>query len=202
MKKNEILLFIIAVTLSMLAYFILGNPDMNQSSLTLTSKSFTSGGIIPKKYTCDGENISPQLSWSGLKSENVKNYVLVVDDPDAKQVVGKTFVHWIVLLSPNTTMLPEGISGNKTSSLSSIDTAAKELTNDFSNNYYGGPCPPSGTHTYRFTLFALSQPLDALNGDFFTKAFTADAFRNYMTRNIIAETTITGTYIHKDSHER
>lgn len=187
MKKEEIIFFIIAMSLGILTYFLLGQSPMAHETLTLTSDSFTNGGNIPPKYTCDGENISPQLSWNNLDSKDVQSYALIVDDPDAQQVVGKTYVHWIVLLSPTITALPEGISKN----ITSIDAAAKELKNDFGNHYYGGPCPPHGTHTYHFTLFALSKPVESIT---INAPCTADTFRKTMSSEIVTEATLTGNY--------
>jgi Raf kinase inhibitor-like YbhB/YbcL family protein len=194
MKKNEIIIFIIALTLGIFTYFILGKAPMQQSSLTLTSSSFTNGGAIPRKYTCDGENISPQFAWNKFNAENLKSYVLIADDPDAQKVAGKTFVHWIALLPSGITSLDEGFSLEGGSSVREENNGVQELKNDFGHRYYGGPCPPSGTHTYRFTLFATTEPLDAMVTDFYRNPFTADAFRKHMGSKILAEATMTGTY--------
>jgi Raf kinase inhibitor-like YbhB/YbcL family protein len=186
MKKNEILLFIIAIIIGFLTYFILGNTSMNKT-ITLSSNAFTDGSSIPAEYTCGGENISPQLRWSGLSSDEVNSYALIVDDPDAKSVVGRTYVHWIALLPPTTTELPKGISGNG----KNLASPAKELTNDFGNTYYGGPCPPHGIHTYRFTLFALNVPIESIH---LKTPCTAEAFEHAMSNAIITKTVLTGTY--------
>jgi Raf kinase inhibitor-like YbhB/YbcL family protein len=185
MKKNEILLFIIAIIIGFLTYYILGTPNMNKT-LTLTSNAFTNGASIPAEYTCDGENSSPQLSWTGLSSDTVKSYALIVDDPDAPK---GTYVHWIALLPPTTTSLSKGISGNN----KNIPSPAKELTNEFGNTYYGGPCPPNGTHTYRFTLFALDVPIESIQ---IKAPCTADAFETTMSTAITAKALLTGTYTH------
>lgn len=189
MEKKEILIFIIAIMLGIFTYFLLGRT-MNASTLTLTSDSFTSGGTIPRTFTCDGENISPHFRWNALENQNLKSYVLIVDDPDAQSVVGKTFVHWIAVLSPTTTELAEGVSYNGASKLLEQDAQAKELRNDFGKTYYGGPCPPNGTHTYRCTLFATSEPIDAINNG----PFTADQFRSHMGSKILAESSISASY--------
>lgn len=162
--------------------------------LTLTSSSFKSGSSIPRNFTCDGENISPHLRWNALNNPELKSYVLIVDDPDAQQVVGRTFVHWIVLMPSTSTELSEGVSFNGGSKVLIEHPHAKELQNDFGNRNYGGPCPPHGAHTYRFTLFATSEPLDAMDTEFFTKPFTAEAFQKYMGSKIIAQSRITATY--------
>lgn len=171
--------------------FFLEGKNMN---LILTSNSFTPGSEIPRNYTCDGENISPHLRWNSLDNPNLKSYVLIVDDPDAKQVVGHTFVHWIVLMPSTSTELSEGVSFNGGSKLLIEHPSAKELQNDFGKRNYGGPCPPHGMHTYRFTLFATSEPLDNMDTEFFKKSFNAEEFRTYMGPKILQESSLTGTY--------
>ena len=165
---------------------------MNKINLTLASDSFKNGQAIPQKYTCDGQDISPQLRWQISGEEAPKGYVLIVDDPDAQRVAGKTFVHWIALLSPDVTELSEGSSSKQVPNLSK----GRSLQNDFGVSYYRGACPPasSGEHTYRFTLFAIN---DDINKVALPRApFTAETFRNNF-RGILAEAQITGTYRRK-----
>lgn len=166
----------------------------DNSSLTITSNSFENGAAIPQQYTCDGENISPQLQWNSV--QNVGSYVLIVDDPDAQRVVGKTFVHWIVAMPPAVQALPEGISSANGSSLEKLESIARELTNDFGKTVYGGPCPRagSGMHTYRFTLFAVKEDVDAI-ANTLTAPFTAEKFEEAKSGLIIAQARLTGTYI-------
>lgn len=197
-------------------FFILRNTMSTQtdksdimSQLSLRSTSFENQGAIPSKYTCDGENSSPQLSWSyhdtqvsttdTENTQKITSYVLVVDDPDAQSVVGKTFVHWIALLPHSITELPEGISGAHKSSLATLDNEAREVVNDSKEKPYYGPCPPNGTHTYRFTLFATTQPVKDMNSDFFKSPFTAEQFRENMKESILTEALLTGTYIKRDT---
>jgi Raf kinase inhibitor-like YbhB/YbcL family protein len=112
----------------------------------LSSTSFGQNGAIPAQFTCHGADRSPPLAWSGTPA-GTKALVLLVVDPDANQ-----FVHWTVLdLKPTTTGLPRGVAPTA--------TAIQQGRNDFGNVGYGGPCPPSGTHHYRFTLSALAAPL-------------------------------------------
>jgi len=113
----------------------------------LTARAFIEGGAIPREYTCDGDNVSPALSWSGIPA-GASSLVLLVDDPDAKD-----FVHWIVLDLPITPtgVLPRALEG--------VKTPPRQGRNDFGHIGWGGPCPPSGTHQYRFTLYALAVPL-------------------------------------------
>jgi Raf kinase inhibitor-like YbhB/YbcL family protein len=182
-----LLIVIIALVFGVWTFFLVGkNMD-----LTLTSSSFKPGSPIARTYTCDGENISPHLRWNALDNPNLKSYVLILDDPDAPS---RTFVHWIVLLPPTSTELSEGVSFNGGSKLLIEHPQARELQNNFGNRNYGGPCPPHGTHNYRFTLFATSEPLDAMDTGFFKKPFNADEFRTHMGSKIIAQSTITASY--------
>lgn len=118
--------------------------------MRLTSSAFEDGGRIPVKYTADGDDISPPLTIESVPEET-KSLALVVDDPDAP--VG-TWVHWIVfnILSDikqiNEGETPQGIEGR----------------NDFGKLSYGGPAPPSGTHTYMFKLYALDITLNLKQG--------------------------------------
>ncbi len=113
-------------------------------SFTLSSPVFTDGAAIPARFTCDGDNLSPQISWSGAPG-NAKSFVLIVDDPDAPS---GTFTHWVLFDVPASTReLSEGQKGG-------VGHPGK---NDFSKVGYGGPCPPRGhgAHRYYFTLSAL-----------------------------------------------
>ena len=127
-----------------------GSPATGAGPFRLASPAFGQNKPIPAQFTCHGANRSPALTWSGMPA-GTKAFVLVVVDPDANG-----FVHWTVLdLKPTTTGLPRGVAPTATS--------VQQGRNDFGNVGYGGPCPPSGTHHYRFTLSALAAPL-ALGG--------------------------------------
>jgi len=121
-------------------------PTSGASPFTLTSTAFAEGEAIPQKFSCDGANVSPQLAWTGTPS-GAGALVLVVDDPDARG-----FVHWIVLDLPGADgALPEGVSPTTDS--------PQQGSNGFGKVGWGGPCPPSGTHHYNFTLTAIAAPL-------------------------------------------
>ena len=123
--------------------------------LKLTSTAFSEGGMIPQQYTCDGTDVSPPLSWSGVPAA-ARTLALICDDPDAP--VG-TWVHWVLFNLPASTKdLPEHVPTLKT-----LPNGARQGTNDFRRIGYGGPCPPGGTHRYYFKLYALDLvlPLDA-----------------------------------------
>jgi Raf kinase inhibitor-like YbhB/YbcL family protein len=114
----------------------------------LTSPAFAAGADIPRKYTCDGEDVSPPLEWSGAP-DDAPALALIVDDPDARG-----WIHWVVLDMDGVQSggLPEGFSASP--------DAPPQGTNDFGRLGWGGPCPPSGTHRYRFTLFALDAAIE------------------------------------------
>ncbi|HXG23454.1 MAG TPA: YbhB/YbcL family Raf kinase inhibitor-like protein [Chthonomonadales bacterium] len=117
-------------------------------AIQLTSSAFTEGATIPTNYTCDGADVSPPLSWTGVPVE-AKSLALICDDPDAP---AGTWVHWVVYGIPATvTNLPEGVPQSET-----LPDGTKQGINDFRRIGYGGPCPPPGNpHRYYFKLYAL-----------------------------------------------
>ncbi len=125
-------------------------------TMKLTSSAFINNGLIPPKYTCDGADISPPLSWDEIPSET-QSLALIVDDLDAP---ARTFVHWVIYdISPTVNQLPEKIIGSKT-----IPSGGVQGKNDFGRLGYGGLCPPSGIHRYFFQLYALDQKLSLATG--------------------------------------
>ena len=114
---------------------------------TLTSSAFAEGGPIPKAQTCDGADRSPPLAWTGVPA-GAGALVLVVDDPDARD-----FVHWLVI------DLPADATGSVPGDIAAGASSPQQGRNDFGRVGWGGPCPPSGTHHYRFTLSALAASL-------------------------------------------
>lgn len=119
----------------------------------LKSDAFSSSGIIPTKHTCDGEDLSPVLKWTGVP-EGVQSFALIADDPDAP--VG-TWIHWVLYNIPGEARsLREGIPADE-----KLEEGAIHGINDFRRFGYGGPCPPPGKpHRYFFKLFALSRKVD------------------------------------------
>jgi Raf kinase inhibitor-like YbhB/YbcL family protein len=117
----------------------------------LKSKDFVDNGSIPSEFTCDGRNISPQLSWEDVPEET-KSFALAVTDPDAP---GGAWIHWLVYdISKELREIERG----------TLPEGAKEVENDFGKRPYGGPCPPSGTHRYFFTIYALdTERLEGVN---------------------------------------
>jgi Raf kinase inhibitor-like YbhB/YbcL family protein len=135
---------------------------MSTEPFALSSSAFATGAPIPSRYTCDGPDVSPPLAWTGVP-QGTAAFLLIVDDPDANG-----FVHWVVADLPATaTTLSEGASGHV--------APAVEGRNGFGRIGWGGPCPPSGTHRYRFTLLALSAPIGVARGVTAAQARTAAA---------------------------
>ena len=125
--------------------------------MRLESQDFENEKMIPIKFTCDGDDISPQLSWEDAP-DGTKSLALSVEDPDAPM---GTFIHWLVYDIPK---------GTTSFSQASILQGARQVTNDFGKQDYGGPCPPSGTHRYIFTIYALNvEHLEDVTGDNFFK---------------------------------
>jgi len=149
-------------------------------TMQIQSSAFNEGDTIPTKHTCEGEDVSPQLSWSA-PPEGTKSLALVCDDPDAP--VG-TWVHWVLYNLPgDTTSLPENIPPDET-----LDNGGVHGTTDFGRIGYGGPAPPSGTHRYYFKIYALDSMLDLAPGA--TKAQLEKAMKGH----ILAEGQLMGKY--------
>lgn len=131
--------------------------DKLQVELTVTSTAFGEGQMIPSKYTSDGENVSPDISWGGAPAET-KSFVLIVEDPDIpmKGLSLFTFVHWVVYNIPSTvTSLAEAIPKEE-----ALDSGAKQGKMGAGRTGYAGPAPPFGTHRYYFKVYALDSEID------------------------------------------
>ena len=124
-------------------------PDV--PNMTFSSGEFASGATIPDNFTCEGLNISPQLSWSGAPAET-KSYAIIIDDPDAVPVAGYVWDHWMIYNIPaSVTSL---VNARTQASIESI--GGKSLKNSWGKYYYLGPCPPADQlHTYSFRIYAL-----------------------------------------------
>ena len=152
--------------------------------LTLKSSAFDNGGTIPTKYSCEGEDISPTLTWEGVP-ETARSLVLIVDDPDAPdpRAPKMTWVHWVLYnIPPGVSGLPEGIRSTE------LPVGMGEGLNDWKRTGYGGPCPPIGRHRYFHKLYALDTVLKGLNIP--TKAEVEAAMKGH----VIAQTELVGTY--------
>lgn len=124
------------------------------------SPAFDSDATIPSRYTCDGDNISPEVRWGG-EPDGTKSFALVMDDPDAPR---KTFAHWIVYnIPPSRDFLRAGVDIGE--EFSGDEPAPAEGANDFGDSGYGGPCPPGDSeHQYVLRLFALDTVLNLEGG--------------------------------------
>ena len=142
--------------------------------ITVRSSAFGEGGEIPARYTCDGEDVSPPLAWSGAPAEATA-FALIVTDPDAGD-----FVHWLAADIVSSSGLGESASGR--------NGAGTEGRNGFGANGYGGPCPPSGSHRYAFAVYALSEDVGLSAG------FSRSDLERAMAGKVIASGTLTGTY--------
>ncbi len=150
---------------------------------TLKSSAFEHEGEIPSKHTCDAEDVSPPLSWSG-PPESTKSFALISDDPDAP--VG-TWVHWVVWgLPADARSLPEGVSADET-----LESGARQGKTDFGRIGYGGPCPPSGTHRYFFKLYALDSEISP------SARATKKELLEAMEGHVLAEAVLMGKYKRK-----
>jgi Raf kinase inhibitor-like YbhB/YbcL family protein len=144
-------------------------------SLTITSHAFTEGGAIPRRHTCDGENLSPPLEWVGVP-DGASSLALIVDDPDAPAGV---WVHWVLW----------NIPADRSALFEANRGGGVEGSNDFRRTGYGGPCPPRGaTHRYFFKLYALDTSLNLKPG-----ASKRDLERA-MQGHILAEGRLMGVY--------
>ncbi|MFO8009120.1 MAG: YbhB/YbcL family Raf kinase inhibitor-like protein [Candidatus Brocadiia bacterium] len=142
--------------------------------MRLSSPAFDDGGSIPSVHTCDGQNTSPPLHFHDVPEE-AEALALVMDDPDAP---GGTFDHWLVWnIPPETTEIPEG-----------REPEGVQGRTDFGKMGYGGPCPPSGTHTYRFKLYALDAELDLREGS------GKGRLEQAMEGHVLAEALLEGNY--------
>jgi Raf kinase inhibitor-like YbhB/YbcL family protein len=148
--------------------------------MILKSNVFSEGGMIPARYTCDGEDVSPHLTWSGVP-EGTRSFAVICDDPDAP---AGTWVHWVLYdLPPAVTELPDQVAPVR-----SPPVGGSQGTNDFKRIGYGGPCPPGGTHRYFFRLYALDRMTGLPPGATRKQAVQA------MEGHVLAEAQLTGRY--------
>ena len=150
------------------------SQKQDDGQMNITSSAFAHTERIPRKYTCQGNDINPPLSWTGVP-QGTQSLVLIVDDPDAPR---GTWVHWVVWNIPADTKMiakgnePEGIQGKT----------------DFGTTGYGGPCPPSGIHRYFFKIYALDVSLNLREGS------TKKDLENAMKGHIMEKAELVGLY--------
>ncbi|HZO18521.1 MAG TPA: YbhB/YbcL family Raf kinase inhibitor-like protein [Gemmatimonadaceae bacterium] len=153
-------------------------------AFTIESSAFKNQGTISREYTCDGEDVSPSIRWSGAP-EKARSYALIVDDPDAPDPAApkRVYVHWVLYdIPPSITKIDE--DGED----AVVKAGARQGKNDWGRTGYGGPCPPIGRHRYFFKLYALDTTL----GDLGTP--TKRDVEKAMEGHVLASATIMGTY--------
>jgi Raf kinase inhibitor-like YbhB/YbcL family protein len=153
-------------------------------SFTIMSPVFSRNGEVPARHTCDGQDVSPPLNWSGLP-EGTKSLALIVDDPDAPDPAAPqmTWVHWVLYnIPPGATGLAEGVKSAE------LPKGTREGLNDWRRTGYGGPCPPIGRHRYFHKLYALDTVLPDLG------RATKQDLEKAMKGHILASAELIGTY--------
>jgi Raf kinase inhibitor-like YbhB/YbcL family protein len=180
-RKSVRLSFISCLFLLFFQFLFGDNEDM---TFTLTSSSFIHEGEIPSKYTCEGLDISPPLSWKN-PPEGTVSYVLIVDDPDAPDPKAPklTWVHWVLFNIPKDCLsLKEDIQSNE------LPKGTLGGYNNWGKTGYGGPYPPIGRHRYYFKLYALNKKLANLNNP------TKNDIEKAMENAILEKAVLMGTY--------
>ncbi len=153
-------------------------------TLSISSTAFAANGSIPARFTCESDDVSPPLAWSGVPS-GARSLALIVDDPDAPdpKAPKRTYVHWVLYDVPaSARALPEDATA------ASLPDGAREGVNDWKRTGYGGPCPPIGRHRYFFKLYALDTTL----GD--RGALTKNELERAMEGHILERAELIGTY--------
>jgi hypothetical protein len=161
-------------------------------SLELSSPAFGPQGEIPQRYTCEGEDISPPLLWSGVPTA-AKSLLLIVDDPDAPDPAAPKmcYVHWLLYnLPPTSSGLPGGVSD------ASLPPGTLGGISDYRRTRYGGPCPPIGRHRYFFKLYALDLKLPDLHEP------TKPQLEAAMAGHVVEQAELVGTYQRKKPRGR
>ena len=158
------------------------NEETVEDYFVLTSPAFADGDAIPPRYTCHGEDVSPPLRW-GSPPEGTAALLLTMTDPDAQQVVGSTWIHWLLYDLPPEVRTLEEVSAEPEVA------GGRQGTNSWGKIGYGGPCPPDGpAHRYIFVLYALDAPLGLPVGA------TMEQVEAAMEGHVIATTQLVGLY--------
>ena len=153
-------------------------------TLVLTAPAFTHNGSMPARLTCDGQDLSPELRWSGLPAET-QSLALIMDDPDAPDPAAPrmTWVHWVLYnIPPTATGFAEAVAPGD------LPAGTRQGLNDWGRTGYGGPCPPIGRHRYFHKLYALDTVLPDLG------KLAKAALEQAMKGHVLASTELVGTY--------
>ncbi len=181
--------FVMRFVFYILCYFSVVCAAEGESArvMVIRSADFAPQGEIPKRFSCDGADIPPALTWSGIP-KNSKSLVLIVDDPDAPDPAHPkmTWVHWLLYnIPPTATGLAEGIKTTE------LPAGTRQGTNDWRRTGYGGPCPPIGRHRYFHKLYALDTLLQDLQHP------NKKQLEKAMQGHIIGYAELIGTYRHQ-----
>ena len=153
---------------------------VEEVAFELTSPHFTEGEAVPSAFSCDGQDVSPELNWVGAPPETV-SFALIMDDPDAP--VG-TWDHWVLFNIPaNRNQLSDGIEPSE-----QLEDGSVHGSNSWGQLGYGGPCPPDGTHRYFFQLYALDTMLDLPVGT------SKEGLLQAVDGQVLGEAVLMGTY--------
>ncbi|MFH1783097.1 MAG: YbhB/YbcL family Raf kinase inhibitor-like protein [Candidatus Omnitrophota bacterium] len=170
--KSVIISILILISIFLISSFCLADINEGSGTMNIKSPDFDHNGLIPKRYTGQGEDINPALLIDGIPS-NAKSLALIVDDPDTPM---GTWVHWVVFNIPIIAEIRENT------------IPGKQGINDFGKKNYGGPMPPSGTHRYFFKIYALDIMLDLEEG------ISKSALEKAMEGHVIATAELVGRY--------
>lgn len=170
MNLYTVIIVFIVGTITLLGYTYTSSQE---KGMKITSSAFNHNEYIPSKYTCDGENVNPPLTFSGVP-EKALSLALICDDPDAP---GGIWVHWVVWNIPISTK-----------EIAQHSVPGRQGVTDFGSKGYGGPCPPSGTHRYFFKLYALDTKLNV------SEAATKKDVEKTMEGHILAHAELIGLY--------
>jgi Raf kinase inhibitor-like YbhB/YbcL family protein len=174
----------IAAQLALFVLIISASAGVENRNMQIRSPSFENLRSIPKKHTCDGEDLSPLIEWSGVPN-GTKSFALIVDDPDAPDPGNPkmTWVHWVIYNIPAAVRaLPEGVQEKD------LPEGTLQGLNDWKRTGYGGPCPPIGAHRYFHKLYALDVVLPDL------KQPTKAKLEKAMEGHILSKTELIGVY--------
>ena len=159
------------------------SPIANPADFVLTSAAFHVDGVIPARFTCEGDDVSPPLAFDGAPA-GTKSLALILDDPDAPdpKAPKRVWVHWVVLNLPAEV---KGVAEN--AAAAGLPAGALQGVNDFKHKGYDGPCPPIGRHRYFHKLYALDLVLPA-------KALTKAELEAAIEGHVLAKAELMGTY--------
>jgi hypothetical protein len=184
MKRMFWAVFSAALLFSIPKAFPVGTTGVESIPMKLESPAFSHQGVMPRRFSCDGDDVSPPLVWSGLPS-GTKTLVLIVDDPDAPdpKAPKMTWVHWVLYNLPAVEGgLSEGVMADR------LPAGTKQGVNDWKRVGYGGPCPPIGQHRYFHKLYALDTELPDL------KQATKARLEQAMQGHILGRAELIGLY--------